>query len=88
MSKRRRRYSGPTRPRRSAGSLLPPLPAEPPPHVVAFHDQLDAAVRAGDLPDGQRWHLDVRAEFGAALAEVSPRLCTAPDSLPCFGACS
>lgn len=86
MSKRRRRYAGPTRPRPPA-DLLPPLPADPPPHVVAFHDQLDAAVRAGDLPDGQRWHLDVRAEFGAAEAEVQPRLCSAPAAVPCFGAC-
>lgn len=67
---------------------LPDLPEEMPANVRAFLDQLEAGQRAGDLPEGQRWHLDVGWHRGAAQVEVLiPRLCDAPAHLPCFGGC-
>lgn len=67
---------------------LPGLPDEMPANVRAFLDQLEAGQRAGDLPDGQRWHLDVGWQVGAAQVELLiPRLCEAPEHVPCTGEC-
>ena len=82
MSSRRRV----PRPRRELAGR-PLLPDSPPAHVIAFVDQLDAAVRAGDLPNGQAWHLDAFARPGARVAEVRPRLCAAPVDVDCDGHC-
>ncbi len=64
----------------------PPTPP-PSPHIVAFMDQVDAAVRAGDLPAGIAVHLDVVTLAGAPVG-VRLRLCSASLNVDCPGACA
>lgn len=67
---------------------MPLLPVELPPHVVAFADQVAAAVQAGDLPAGQAWHLDICAPApGSLVAQLLPRLCAGPVGRDCDGRC-
>jgi hypothetical protein len=55
-------------------------------HVAAFMDQVDAAVRAGDLPAGVAVHLDVVTVAGVPV-DLRPRVCSAPVDVDCTGVC-
>jgi hypothetical protein len=56
--------------------------------VVAFLDQVEARIAAGELPASPVVHFDVCALPGERTMSVLPRLCTAIVADACDGGCS
>lgn len=66
-----------------------PLPVSPPPHIVAFVDQVDADKRAGRLANDVPIHIDAYPHPGGLV--LRPRICTGTSRRArrsCEGACS